>query len=168
LQNYIVHNINSAYIGFVNFQKKEITMPILYTTKATSTGGRVGSSKSEDGNLSVTLTSPKELGGDGAPGTNPEQLFAAGYSACFLGALKFVAGKAKVKLPEETSVTATVGLGPREDGGGFGIEVSLFVDVPGVDPAVVDDLAAKAHIVCPYSHAMRTSTEVPVKIAQPA
>lgn len=140
-------------------------MPILYTTKATSTGGRVGSSKSEDGNLQVTLTSPKELGGDGAPGTNPEQLFAAGYSACFLGALKFVAGQAKVKIPAETTVTATVGIGPREDGGGFGIEVALEVNIPGLDRATAEDLAAKAHIVCPYSHAMRTSTEVPVTVA---
>jgi Ohr subfamily peroxiredoxin len=140
-------------------------MPILYTTHATSTGGRVGSSKSDDGNLQVTLTSPKELGGDGAPGTNPEQLFAAGYSACFLGALKFVAGQAKVKIPAETTVTATVGIGPREDGGGFGIEVALTVNIPGVDRAVAEDLAAKAHIVCPYSHAMRTSTEVPVTVA---
>ncbi len=140
-------------------------MPILYTTRATSTGGRVGTSKSEDGNLSVNLTSPKELGGDGAPGTNPEQLFAAGYSACFLGALKYVAGQAKVKIPAETTVTATVGIGPREDGGGFGIEVALTVTIPGVDREVAEDLAAKAHIVCPYSHAMRTSTEVPVTVA---
>jgi Ohr subfamily peroxiredoxin len=140
-------------------------MAILYTTKATSTGGRVGSSKSSDGNLSVNLTSPKELGGDGAPGTNPEQLFAAGYSACFLGALKFVAGQAKVKIPAETTVTATVGIGPREDGTGFGIEVSLLVDIPGVDRATAEELTAKAHIVCPYSHAMRTSTEVPVAVA---
>lgn len=140
-------------------------MPILYRTSATSTGGRVGSSKSSDGNLSVTLTSPKELGGDGAAGTNPEQLFAAGYSACFLGALKFVAGQAKVKLSPETTVTANVGLGPREDGGGFGIEVSLTVDIPGVEPAVAEDLIAKANIVCPYSHAMRTSTEVQVSLA---
>ncbi|MDO6963476.1 organic hydroperoxide resistance protein [Rhizobium alvei] len=139
-------------------------MPILYTTRATSTGGRVGSSKSEDGNLSVTLTSPKELGGDGAPGTNPEQLFAAGYSACFLSALKFVAGQAKVKIPAETNVTATVGVGPREDGGGFGIEVSLAVDIPGLDRAQAEELVAKAHVVCPYSHAMRTSTEVAVSV----
>lgn len=140
-------------------------MPILYTTRATSTGGRVGSSKSEDGNLSVTLTSPKELGGDGAAGTNPEQLFAAGYSACFLGALKFVAGQAKVKLSPETTVTATVGIGPREDGGGFGIDVALSADIPGIDRATAEDLVAKAHIVCPYSHAMRTATEVPVTVA---
>jgi Ohr subfamily peroxiredoxin len=145
-------------------QPKENDMPILYTTRATSTGGRVGSSKSEDGNLSVTLTSPKELGGDGAPGTNPEQLFAAGYSACFLSALKFVAGQAKVKIPAETNVTATVGVGPREDGGGFGIEVSLAVDIPGLDRAQAEELVAKAHVVCPYSHAMRTSTEVAVSV----
>lgn len=139
-------------------------MPILYRTSATSTGGRVGSSKSSDGNLSVTLTSPRELGGDGAAGTNPEQLFAAGYSACFLGALKFVAGQAKVKLSPETRVTARVGIGPREDGGGFGIDVALTADIPGIDPAVAHDLIAKAHVVCPYSHAMRTSTEVEVSL----
>lgn len=138
-------------------------MPILYTTKATAVGGRAGSAKSHDGNLAVTLTMPKELGGDGAPGTNPEQLFAAGYSACFIGALKFVAGQAKVKIPAETSVTATVGIGPRADGGGFGIEVSLAVSIPGLDAATAEDLIAKAHMVCPYSHAMRTSTEVEVR-----
>ena len=90
-------------------------MPILYTTKASATGGRAGRAVSENGVLDVTLTVPKELGGDGATGTNPEQLFAAGYSACFLGALKFVAAKEKVKISEETTVSATVGIGPRED-----------------------------------------------------
>ena len=139
-------------------------MPILYTTKASATGGRAGHAVSENGVLDVTLTVPKELGGDGATGTNPEQLFAAGYSACFLGALKFVAGKEKVKIPEDAKVTATVGVGPRADGGGFGIEVSLSVNVPGVEKSVLEDLVAKAHIVCPYSHAMRTSTEVQVSV----
>lgn len=140
-------------------------MPILYTTKATATGGRSGRSVSEDGVLDVTLTTPKELGGDGARGTNPEQLFAAGYSACFLGALKFVAAKEKVKIPEDTTVTAKVGIGPRADGGGFEIDVALSVNIPGVDKDVAEKLAAAAHIVCPYSHAMRTSTEVPVSVA---
>jgi osmotically inducible protein OsmC len=140
-------------------------MAILYRTSATSTGGRVGSSKSSDGNLAVSLTSPKELGGDGAAGTNPEQLFAAGYSACFLGALKYVAGQAKVAISADTTVTANVGIGPREDGTGFGIEVDLVVSIPGVDAAVAKDLVAQAHIVCPYSHAMRTSTEVQVSLA---
>lgn len=140
-------------------------MPILYTTKATATGGgREGNSKTEDGVLDVTLTVPKELGGNGAHGTNPEQLFATGYSACFLGALRVVAGKEKVKLPDDTTVTASVGVGPREDGGGFGIDVSLKVNIPGLDKATAEDLVKKAHIVCPYSHALRTSTEVPVSV----
>jgi lipoyl-dependent peroxiredoxin len=149
-------------------KKGVLPMPILYRTSATSTGGRSGSSKSSDGNLSITLTTPKELGGDGAVGTNPEQLFAAGYSACFLGALKFAAGQAKVKLSPETTVTANVGIGPREDGTGFGLEVTLVADVPGVDAEVARDLVAKAHIICPYSHAMRTSTEVQVSLAENA
>lgn len=140
-------------------------MPILYTTKATATGGgREGNSKTEDGVLDVTLTVPKELGGNGAHGTNPEQLFATGYSACFLGALRVVAGKEKVKLPDDTAVTASVGVGPREDGGGFGIDVSLKVNIPGLAKATAEDLVKKAHIVCPYSHALRTSTEVPVSV----
>ncbi|MFD1327531.1 organic hydroperoxide resistance protein [Mycoplana ramosa] len=135
-------------------------MPILYTTRASATGGRAGHGASEDGVLDVTLTVPKELGGDGARGTNPEQLFATGYSACYLGALKFVAGKEKVKIPDEAKVTATVGIGPREDGGGFGIEAALEVSVPGVDKAIVEDLARKAHVVCPYSHATRGNLNV--------
>lgn len=140
-------------------------MAILYTTKASATGGRAGRAVSENGVLDVVLTVPKELGGDGATGTNPEQLFAAGYSACFLGALKNVAGKEKIKVPEETKVTATVGIGPRDDGTGFGIDVSLLVDIPGLDRETAEKLVAAAHIVCPYSHALRTSTEVPVKVA---
>lgn len=140
-------------------------MAILYTAQASASGGRAGRAVSSDGVLDVTLTVPKEMGGDGARGTNPEQMFAAGYSACFLGALKFVAGKEKVKLPEDVTVSAKVGIGPRDDGGGFGIEVEITAHVPGLDRAVAEDLVAKAHIVCPYSHAMRTSTEVPAKVA---
>src|SRR5690606_36274710 len=116
-----------------NIRSINHTMKVLYTTQATSTGGRAGSSQSDDGALAVTLTTPKELGGDGAPGTNPEQLFAAGYSACFLGALKFVAGKAGVKIPAETTVSAKIGIGPRDDGAGFGIEAALTITVPGVE-----------------------------------
>ena len=137
-------------------------MKVLYTTQATSTGGREGSSKSADGVLSVTLTTPKELGGNGATGTNPEQLFAAGYSACFLGALKFVAGKAGVKIPAETTVTGQVGIGPRDDGTGFGIEVALTITVPGVDRSTVEKLVGQAHVVCPYSHA--TKGNIPVTL----
>jgi len=140
-------------------------MKVLYTTQATSTGGREGSSKSADGVLAVTLSTPKELGGGGGPGTNPEQLFAAGYSACFLGALKFVAGKAKVSIPPESTVTAQVGIGARDDGGGFGLEVELTIDVPGVDPATVQQLVDQAHVVCPYSNATRNNIPVILKLA---
>ncbi|ATN33498.1 organic hydroperoxide resistance protein [Rhizobium sp. ACO-34A] len=140
-------------------------MAILYTAQASATGGRAGRAVSDNGVLDVTLTVPKELGGDGATGTNPEQLFAAGYSACFLGALKFVAGKEKVKISEDTRITTRVGIGPREDGTGFGIEVAITAELPGVEREVAEKLVAAAHIVCPYSHAMRTSTEVPVSVA---
>jgi len=140
-------------------------MKVLYTTQASSTGGRVGSSKTADGVLAVTLTSPKELGGDGATGTNPEQLFAAGYSACFLGALKFVAGKTSVKISEDTTVTAQVGIGPRDDGTGFGIEVALTIAAPGVDRATLEKLVADAHVVCPYSHATKGNIPVTLTVA---
>ncbi|MCM2476536.1 organic hydroperoxide resistance protein [Rhizobium sp. CG5] len=140
-------------------------MAILYTAQASATGGRAGRAVSDNGVLDVTLTVPKEMGGDGATGTNPEQLFAAGYSACFLGALKFVAGKEKVKLSEDTTITTRVGIGPREDGTGFGIDVAISANLPGIDKDVAEKLVAAAHIVCPYSHAMRTSTEVPVTVA---
>jgi osmotically inducible protein OsmC len=140
-------------------------MKVLYTTQATSTGGRSGSSKSADGVLAVTLTTPKELGGDGATGTNPEQLFAAGYSACFLGALKFVSGKAGVKIPAESTVTGKVGIGPRDDGQGFGIEAALTINVPGVDRATVEKLVEQAHVVCPYSHATKGNIPVTLTVA---
>ena len=135
-----------------------------YVTRATTKGGRDGRAVLEDGKLALAMALPKEMGGSGE-GHNPEQLFAAGYSACFLGALKFVAGQQKIKIPEDAKVTATVGIGPREDGRGFGIEVALSVHIPGLDKAEAEKLAAAAHIVCPYSHAMRTSTEVPVTVA---
>ena len=137
-------------------------MNILYKTQATSTGGREGKSKTVDGVLDITLSTPKEHGGAGGPGTNPEQLFAAGYSACFLGALKFVAAQAKIAIPADATVTAEVGIGKRDDGGGFGIEAALTVRVPGLDRAVVEDLMHKAHVVCPYSHA--TKGNIPVKL----
>ena len=140
-------------------------MKVLYTTQATSTGGRSGSSKSADGALAVTLTTPKELGGDGAAGTNPEQLFAAGYSACFLGALKFVAGKSGVKIPADATVTAKIGIGPRDDGQGFGIEAALTITVPGVERATVEKLVEQAHVVCPYSHATKGNIPVTLSVA---
>ncbi len=140
-------------------------MSILYTAQASATGGRAGRAVSDNGVLDVTLTVPKEMGGDGATGTNPEQMFAAGYSACFLGALKFVAGKEKVKIPDDATITTRVGIGPRDDGTGFGIEVAISANIPGMERALAERLVAAAHIVCPYSHAMRTSTEVPVSVA---
>ena len=140
-------------------------MKILYTGHATSTGGREGKSTTSDGVVAVTLTTPKELGGNGAVGTNPEQLFAVGYSACFLGALKHVAGKAGVKIPAESTVTGDVGIGARDDQKGFGIEVTLTITVPGVDKAKVEELVQQAHIVCPYSNATRGNIPVTLTVA---
>ncbi|MCA1941882.1 MAG: organic hydroperoxide resistance protein [Caenispirillum bisanense] len=140
-------------------------MDIKYRTTASATGGREGRAASDDNRLSVTLSTPKELGGGGGDGTNPEQLFAAGYSACFLGALKFVAGKEKVKVPEAATVTATVGIGPRDDGTGFGIDVDLKIDLPGIERAVAEGLVQKAHVVCPYSHATRGNIDVRLAVA---
>jgi osmotically inducible protein OsmC len=135
---------------------------VLYTAHATSTGGRDGSSKSDDGMLDVKLTVPKGLGGNGAPGTNPEQLFAAGYSACFIGALKAVAGKQKLALPAETSITADVGIGPIPQG--FGLQVALHVNLPGMDKEAARQLVEAAHQVCPYSNATRGNIEVALNV----
>ena len=131
---------------------------ILYTATATATGGRQGTASSSDGALSVTLSTPKELGGPGGSGTNPEQLFAAGYSACFIGALKHVAMSKKVSLPAEVSITTDVGIGPIP--AGFGIQVSMNISIPGVDREVAQDLVNTAHTVCPYSNATRGNIEV--------
>lgn len=140
-------------------------MSILYRTKATATGGRDGSAASEDGVLQVKLAVPKELGGPGGAATNPEQLFAAGYSACFLSAVKFVASQQKVKVADNSTVTASVGVGPRDDGTGFGLEVSLEINLPGLERAVAEDLVARAHVVCPYSHATRGNLDVHLTVA---
>jgi lipoyl-dependent peroxiredoxin len=140
-------------------------MPILYTTKASATGGRQGHARTEDGKVDVQLDTPKELGGGGGPGTNPEQLFAAGYSACYLGALEYVAGQQKVKISDDAKVTTSVGIGPREDGGGFGLEISMQVSLPGVDRAKAEELIKAAHVVCPYSHAIRGNHEVKTTLA---
>lgn len=126
---------------------------VVYRAEATATGGREGRAVSSDKHLDIKLTLPKEMGGAGGEGTNPEQLFAAGYSACFMGALKFVAGKEKVSLPSNYSVTGLVGIGPIPTG--FGIEVELKISMPGLDRKVAGDLIEKAHVVCPYSNATR-------------
>ena len=135
---------------------------ILYTAHATSTGGREGSSKSDDGVLDVKLTTPKGLGGNGATGTNPEQLFAAGYSACFLGAMKHVASMQKIALPAETSIAADVGIGPIPQG--FNIQVALHVTIPGMDKAAAQKLVETAHQVCPYSNATRGNIDVTLDV----
>ncbi len=135
---------------------------VLYTAHATSTGGREGSSKSSDGALSVQLSTPKELGGAGGPGTNPEQLFAAGYSACFLGAMKAVAGKQKIALPADTSIAADVGIGPIT--GGFGIQATLNISLPGMDREAAQALVNAAHHVCPYSNATRGNIDVTLNL----
>lgn len=140
-------------------------MSALYTAQATATGGRTGSAKSSDGRLDVALDTVKELGGAGGDGTNPEQLFAAGYAACFLGALKFVAGREQVAIPADTAVTADVGIGPRADGGGFGLTIAISVTIPGLDKAQAEDLVAKAHVVCPYSHLTRAGADVTPVVA---
>ena len=138
-------------------------MAILYTAQASATGGRSGRAVSDNGVLDVTLTTPKELGGDGATGTNPEQMFAAGYSACFLGALKHVAGKQKVALPADTTVTGKVGIGAIPTG--FGIEAELTIKAPGVPRDTLQALVDAAHIVCPYSNATRGNIDVTLVVA---
>jgi lipoyl-dependent peroxiredoxin len=139
-------------------------MNILYKATATSTGGRDGRAVSSDEQLNVKLSAPKELGGTGAAGTNPEQLFAAGYSACFLSAMKFVAGQQKKAIPADTTVTVDVGVGPN-DAGGFRLDIELRVALPGVDRAEAEALVEAAHKVCPYSNATRGNVDVRVKLA---
>ena len=135
---------------------------VVYKAHASSTGGRDGTTLSSDGLLDVKLTAPKEMGGAGG-GVNPEQLFAAGYSACFIGAMKFVASQQKVTLPADTAIDATVGIGQIPNG--FGVEVQLLVKVPGMDRALAQEIVDKAHVVCPYSHATRGNIEVAITLA---
>ena len=135
-------------------------MQAIYSATATSTGGRDGRSVSSDNKLDLSLSTPKELGGAGGEGTNPEQLFAAGYSACFIGALKLVASQQKIKMPADVNVTATIGIGPNTKGEGFTISADLEVNIPGVEASVVEQLVEAAHQVCPYSNATRGNIDV--------
>lgn len=139
-------------------------MQILYKAHATATGGRDGRAISSDKHLDVKLNTPKELGGAGGEGTNPEQLFAAGYSACFLSALKLVATHTKVALPADASVMAEIGIGPN-DKGGFGLAAELRVSLPGLDQTAAQALVNKAHEVCPYSNATRGNIDVQIALA---
>jgi osmotically inducible protein OsmC len=131
---------------------------VFYTAHAKVTGGRDGRAVSSDGILDVKLATPREMGGAGGAGTNPEQLFAAGYSACFIGAIKFVAARDKIALPGDISIEGSVGIGAIPNG--FGIEVTLQVSVPGLPRADAESLVQKAHIVCPYSNATRGNIDV--------
>jgi lipoyl-dependent peroxiredoxin len=135
---------------------------VLYRAEATATGGRDGKATTPDGTLQLALSTPRELGGAGGAGTNPEQLFAAGYSACFLGAMKFIAMQKKVALPADTSITGKVGIGQIP--AGFGIEVELKVSIPGMDRAGAEALVHAAHQVCPYSNATRGNIEVTLTV----
>jgi osmotically inducible protein OsmC len=136
-------------------------MQALYTAHATATGGgREGQAYTNDKTLDLRLTTPKELGGAGAAGTNPEQLFATGYAACFLGALKFVASQSKIALPADATVESSVGIGKRDDGQGFGLVVALKAHLPGIPQEQAEDLVRRADIVCPYSHAIRGNVQV--------
>ncbi len=137
----------------------------VYTATATSTGGRTGTTESSDGKIKLQLSTPKALGGDDGPGTNPEQLFAAGYSACFIGAMKAVAGRQKIKLPAEVSIKSEVSIGPHgSKPGAFNIAVSMAVSVPGMDRAATEQLVAAAHEVCPYSNATRGNVDVTLTV----
>ncbi len=135
---------------------------VLYTATATSTGGRTGTSRTPDGTLQLNLSTPKELGGAGGPGTNPEQLFAAGYSACFIGAMKAVGAMQKIKVPDDVSITAEVGIGPIPNG--FGIQVAMKISVPGFSREDAEKLVAAAHQVCPYSNATRGNIDVTLTV----
>ena len=137
----------------------------IYTARATSTGGRTGTTESSDGAIKLALCTPKELGGAGGAGTNPEQLFAAGYSACFIGAMKAVAARQKIALPADVSINASVSIGPLTGKeGAFGIAVNMVVSVPGMERAAAEKLVATAHQVCPYSNATRGNVDVALSV----
>lgn len=135
---------------------------VLYVGKAKATGGRDGRAVSSDNSIDIKLTTPKELGGAGGNGANPEQLFAAGYSACFIGAMKFVAAQEKVTLPQDLSIEGHVGIGPIT--GGFGLEVTLNISAPNLDKETTRKIVEKAHQVCPYSNATRGNIAVHLNI----
>ena len=134
---------------------------MLYATKATATAGRDGRAVTDDGSLVVTMTTPRELGGTGGAGNNPEQLFAMAYATCFLSSMRFVATQGGPAVPDDTTVTATVGIGPRTEGG-FGLDVQLDIVLPGLSRVDADMLVQRAHLTCPYSNATRNN--VPVRL----
>jgi Ohr subfamily peroxiredoxin len=163
-------NLLGTQFNFVQYKSRgnlpggsTMSVNVLYKTSAKATGGRDGHAATLDGTLDVKLATPKELDGGGGAGNNPEQLFAAGYAACFIGAMKFVASQGGPKVPADASVTSTVGIGPRS-AGGFGLEIALDVSLPGVPRADAEALVEKAHQVCPYSNATRGNVDVRLKV----
>lgn len=138
---------------------------VVYTAHVTATGGREGSITSDDAKLDVKLDPPKGMGGGGT-GTNPEQLFAGGYAACFIGAMKYVAGTQKVQLPADTSIDSSVSFGPLAGGAkGFGIGVEMVIHIPGMEKDAAEKLVHEAHEVCPYSNATRNNIDVTLTVA---
>ncbi|MRX26601.1 organic hydroperoxide resistance protein [Kangiella sp. HZ709] len=141
-----------------------MSIDVKYTTSAIATGGRDGTARTLDDSFSIIMSTPKELGGAGGEGNNPEQLFAAGYAACFIGAMKFVQSQnPELKVSSDATVTAKVGIGPRA-AGGFGLTVALIVSVPGLDREQAKELVHKAHEVCPYSNATRNNIDVKLDV----
>ncbi|MBC7754108.1 MAG: organic hydroperoxide resistance protein [Moraxellaceae bacterium] len=135
---------------------------VLYTAEATSTGGREGKTTSSDKSFDLNLTTPKGLGGNGAAGANPEQLFAAGYSACFIGAMKVAAGQTNVTLPNDLAVNAKVGIGPIAVG--YSVSVDMTISGSGIEKSVLEAVVEKAHDICPYSNATRGNIDVTFKV----
>jgi Ohr subfamily peroxiredoxin len=141
-----------------------MSVDVKYRTTATAEGGRQGKARSDDGRLEVQLSRPKEIGGSGEAGTNPEQLFAAGYAACFLGAVQGAGHQLKVKISPNATVTATVGIGMRSEGG-FGLTVDLNVNLPDLDREDAQKVIEAAHQICPYSNATRNNVDVNLALA---
>ena len=140
-------------------------MSKIYEAEATSIGGRTGMAASSDGHLRVKLAAPETLGGAGGESTNPEQLFAAGYAACFLSAIRAAAAEQNTTIADDANVTATVALGTRETGPGLALQVALGIDLPGVDRLTAERLVAVAQDNCPYTSATRGNVDVRVRIA---
>lgn len=141
-----------------------MTINVKYRAAATAVGGREGHVFTTDQTLDLQLVTPHELGGAGGAGTNPEQLFAMGYAACFLSALKLVGQRRKVDISSEAQISATVGIGPNEEGG-FGLAIGLVATLPGVERTIAEQLVAEAHLVCPYSTATRNNVDVDLSVA---
>jgi len=138
---------------------------VIYTARAQAMGGRVGTAKSDDGQIDLKLDRPVEMGGKGN-GTNPEQLFAAGYAACFIGALRVVAGKRHIRIPEDVAIDSAVSFGPLSgEAEGFGIAVAMTIHLPGIEIATAEELVRRAHQVCPYSNATRGNIDVLLTVA---